>query len=165
MSSMTDDAGDGAESLVCDSLDGCAPKFREAVEAAIAECHFAGLDAVVYESTRSDELQKLYYARGRTQIPPSYTVTNAPDAQHGWHFFGLSVDVISKTKRWNVTPEWRLSVTRIFTKHGLAAGQYWPHPDYPHYQFGACRRSPSNTARELYASGGLEAVWQAVGAN
>ncbi len=31
---------------------------------------------------RSDELQRLYYARGRTIIPPHYTVTNAQSAQY-----------------------------------------------------------------------------------
>lgn len=151
-----------AETLVVRSLDGLAPKFRAAVEAALAECQEKNLDAIVYESLRSDELQKLYYARGRTEIPPDYTVTNAKSAQYSWHFFGLGVDVISKSKRWDVSDDWRAKVSAIFTHHMCAAGAYWPHPDYPHYQWYLCRRSPSDEARRLYAQGGLPAVWRAV---
>ena len=153
-----------AESLVVSSLNGLAPLFRAALTAALAECNAAGLDAIAYETLRSDELQQMYYARGRTVIPPHYTVTNAQTARHGWHFFGLAVDVISASKRWDVTKEWRDTVSSIFKSHGCSAGADWPHPDLPHYQFGKCRRSPSNKARELYAQGGNAAVWQAVGA-
>jgi hypothetical protein len=153
-----------AESLVVNSLDGVAPKFRDALEAALADCDAEGLDAIVYESLRSDELQRLYYARGRTEIPPHYTVTNAKTAQFGWHFFGLAADVISESNRWNVTDEWREQVNTIMREHGLDCGADWPHPDMPHVQWGKCKRSPSDEARRLYAQGGLQAVWEAVGA-
>jgi hypothetical protein len=153
-----------AESLVVSSLDGLAPKFRLAVEAGLKECTEAGLDAIVYESTRSDELQKIYYARGRTVIPPKYTVTNAASAQFGWHFYGLAVDIISKSKRWDAGDKWNLQVAALMRAHGLDAGMDWPHPDIPHYQWGKCKRSPTSYARQLYATGGLEAVWKEVGA-
>ena len=69
-----------AESLVQRGFDGLAPKFREALEAALEECNDQGLDAYAYETLRSDELQELYYARGRTDIdgefPLGHTVTN-----------------------------------------------------------------------------------------
>lgn len=162
MSAGLDDRN--AEQLVVSSLAGLAPLFREAVETSIAECSDEGLDAVVYESLRSDELQRIYYARGRTVIPPDETVTNAPTAQYGWHFFGLAVDVISASKRWDVSDDWRRTVSSIFKSHGCQAGADWPHPDLPHYQWGKCRRSPSNEARALYAQGGNALVWQAVGA-
>jgi len=48
-----------------------APRFREAVEAALAECHANGLDARIWEGYRSNALQAVYYARGRTVIPPT----------------------------------------------------------------------------------------------
>ena len=63
---------------VSNDLSLLAPKFAQAVIAAIAECQKAGLDAKVYEGYRSQELQALYYARGRTVIPPTRPVTNAP---------------------------------------------------------------------------------------
>ena len=64
--------------IVSRDLELLAPKFRIAVQAAVAECRAAGLDAWVFEAYRSQELQALYYARGRTVIPPPRTVTNAP---------------------------------------------------------------------------------------
>lgn len=163
MSAGLDDAK--AESLVQNSTDGLAPQFKHAVIDAIDECHSKGLDAIVYESLRSDELQRIYYQRGRTVIPPHETVTNAPTAQYGWHFFGLAVDVISARDRWSVAPSWRKQVSEIFKFHGCTAGAEWPRfPDEPHYQWGKCRRSPSDEARALYARGGLILVWDAVGA-
>ena len=158
-----------AESLVQRGFDGLAPKFREALEAALEECNANGLDAYAYETLRSDELQELYYARGRTDIdgefPLGHTVTNAKSAQYGWHFFGLAADIISKSKGWNVSDSWRRQVNIIMRKHGLACGADWPHPDFPHVQWAKCRRSPSDEARRLYAQGGLPEVWAAVGAD
>jgi hypothetical protein len=155
-----------AESLVVDSLDGVAPLFADAIMAALAECNAQGYDAISYETLRSDELQQMYYARGRTVVPPSYTVTNVRSAQYGWHFFGLGDDIISASMRWDVTQEWRDAVNVIMRSHGLSCGADWPSfPDLPHVQWGGCRRSPSNEARALYAQGGLEAVWNAVGAS
>ena len=48
-----------------------APNFRAAVDAAIAECNNETnkLDAMVYETYRSNELQVVYFARGRTVRP------------------------------------------------------------------------------------------------
>lgn len=160
------------DALVENSIDGLAPKMRAAVEAALKECNDERLDAVVYESHRSEELQAIYWARGRKQdengtwhvVDPDAVVTHAQTAKQGWHFFWLGVDVISASKRWNVTQSWRDQVTAIFKRHGLDAGADWPHPDAPHYQWGECRISPSDRARSLYASGGVEAVWRAVGA-
>src|SRR6185295_20288503 len=82
-------------------LDHLAPKFKAAVEAAIQECNSVqGLDAMVYEGYRSQELQALYYARGRTIKPPNATVTNAPTNRYSWHGYGLAVDVVHRVKFW-----------------------------------------------------------------
>lgn len=159
------DANDGAEELVTNDLDTLAPKMRERVDAAIWDCHDVGLDAIVYETMRTAELQALYYARGRTRIPPYQRVTNVADAQYGWHFYGLAVDVISRKNRWAVTKDWQTKVADIFMEHGLDWGGNWNHPDYPHFQFAGIRDTPSDKARSLYAAGGLVAVWKAVGAN
>lgn len=141
-----------------------APAFRAAVDAAITECHAAGLDAMVYETYRSDELQAVYYARGRTVVPPHDTVTNARSNLYSWHGYGLAVDVISRSKEWNVSDAWFASVATIFKKHGCKWGGDWTSPDKPHFQWGHCRPSPSDLARELIRTKGVEAVWEAVGA-
>ena len=70
-------AGNAGVARANNNLDTLAPKFRQAVEKAIAECAARNLDAMVYEAYRSQELQSLYYCRGRTIIPPHSTVTNA----------------------------------------------------------------------------------------
>lgn len=95
-----------AAPTVSRDLDLLAPVFRVAVERAIADCQARGLDAYVYEAYRSPELQALYYARGRTVVPPIKPVTNAPTNLQSWHGYGLAVDVISKSKAWDQPEEW-----------------------------------------------------------
>jgi hypothetical protein len=48
--------------------------------------------------------------------------------------------------------------------HRLAWGGDWTHPDTPHFQWGACKPSPSDRARQLLDAGGVRAVWAEVGA-
>jgi hypothetical protein len=55
-------------------------------------------------------------------------------------------------------------VAAHFKANGCDWGGDWTHPDFPHYQWGGMKKSPSDHARELYAEGGKEAVWKAVGA-
>jgi peptidoglycan LD-endopeptidase CwlK len=143
-----------------------APKFRAAVDAAIAECNAEPnrLNAIVYETWRSPALQALYYQRGRTITPPFEPVTNAWSNLESWHGYGLAVDVIHATRHWAAGGEWFLKVARIFRKHGCSWGGYWDRPDLPHFQWAPCRVSPSAKARTLFARGGLEAVWKEVGA-
>lgn len=162
-----------------------APKFRRAVDTAIAQCRAFrsdawpnGLDAMVYEAVRTDVVQQAYYALGRTVIPPVSRVTNAKSAMWSWHFFGLAVDVISESRGWKFGDsdhtdgdelEWIREVARIFKANGCDWGGDWPQRDYPHFQWGRLRASPSDRARELYSSGathelGLITVWREVGA-
>lgn len=141
-----------------------APKFREAVQQAIAECNANGIDAYVYEAYRTLELQQLYYARGRTIIPPVKTVTNASSNLYSWHGYCLAVDVISIARSWNRPYSWFEEVAVTFKKFGCKWGGDWKSRDLPHFQWGPCKPSPSDRARELIRNDGLEAVWRAVGA-
>ncbi len=168
-----------------------APLFAIAVERAVADCHQAGLDAIVWEAYRSNELQLLYYLRGR---PPTVEypapVTYARSNRYSWHGYYLAVDVISRKERWfNPDPlvlrslpntearefyitqrreqrqRWFREVADIFKTHGCNWGGDWrPRVDQPHFQWGRLKPSPSDQARVLLAGGGLEAVWRAVGA-
>lgn len=146
------------------NLDTLAPKFRAAVEQAIASARAAGLPAIVYEAYRSPELQELYYSRGRTVIPPTSTVTNARSNLFSWHGYGLAVDVIHETKEWDVSEEWFAAVAEHFRANGCRWGGEWRMKDLPHFQWGLCKPSPSDRARELMQQGGMEAVWNAVDA-
>lgn len=133
-----------------------APKMRERVEAAVAECHSAGLDVEVYETWRPDELQQMYFEDG---------VTHAKSALYGWHGYGLAVDFKSATHGWDVDEAYWLRVAAICKNHGLDWGGNWKTiHDTDHFQFGTLRSSPSPRARALFAQGGVEAVWKEVGA-
>ena len=142
-----------------------APKFSAAVTQALAACRAAGLRAVVYEAVRSEDLQALYYQRGRTIIPPSSTVTNAQSNLYSWHGYGLAVDVIHETLGWDAGEGWFEAVATHFRAANCRWGGDWKFKDLPHFQWGACKPSPSDRAREILATDGLAAVWTAVGAD
>lgn len=151
-----------ADATIHASLGLLAPRFREAVENALAECDRLALNAVVYETYRTDALQKIYFARGRTVTPPEKPVTNARDNLSSWHGYGLAVDVIHRTREWDVPISWFRSVAKVFRAHDCDWGGEWKMQDLPHFQWAHMRRSPSQRARDLLASGGLEAVWREV---
>lgn len=144
-----------------------APRFREAVEAALHECDRRNLDAMLYEGYRSQELQAIYYARGRTVIPPQRTVTNAATNLRSWHGYGLAVDVVHRTQYWEPAGglTWFRQVADVFKRHGCKWGGDWTSSDPPHMQWGRCRPSPSDEARRLLATEGIDSVWRAVRAS
>jgi hypothetical protein len=141
-----------------------APRFRDAVQKAVADCQARGLDAYVYEGYRSPELQALYYRRGRSVIPPVQKVTNARSSLYSWHGYGLAVDVISRRHGWDRPESWFRDVAESFRKFGCKWGGDWKMKDLPHFQWGVCRASPSDNARALFDQGGAPAVWKAVSA-
>ena len=151
---------------VSNDLSLLAPKFGQAVIAALEACRTAGLDAIVYEAQRSQELQALYYARGRTIIPPHHTVTNAPTNLLSWHGYGLAVDVVDRTKFWEPDggEAWFRKVAVIFKAHACTWGGDWTHPDTPHFQWHLCKPSPSPEARKLLLTEGRQAVWKELSA-
>jgi peptidoglycan LD-endopeptidase CwlK len=139
-----------------------APRMREAVEEALAECELRGFDVVINETVRSDQLQRLYYTIGRET--EGKVVTYAKSAMYSWHFYGLAIDIRDRAKGYNQPYDWWREVAAIFESHSLDWGGYWRRPDLPHIQWGTLKPSPSDRARELYAEGGLERVWFEVGA-
>jgi peptidoglycan LD-endopeptidase CwlK len=143
-----------------------APQFRLAVESALDECNDSThrLNAMVYETFRSNALQGVYYARGRTVKPPAWTVTNARSNLFSWHGYGLAVDVINRQSGWDAGNPWFREVADIFKRHDCKWGGDWSSPDRPHFQWGKCKPSPSAVARELIATTGVVSVWKAVGA-
>ena len=157
-------AGESASTPDVD-LGKLAPKFNVAVMQAMAACTAAGLRARVYEGLRSESLQQLYYARGRTTIPPSYTVTNARSNLFSWHGYGLAVDVIHETQGWDAGDAWFAEVATHFRAADCRWGGEWKFKDLPHFQWGLCKPSPSDSARQILAANGMAAVWAAVGAD
>src|SRR4051812_38920022 len=111
-------AGMAGSAPVDHSLALLAPRFRDAVQRALEGCRQGGLDAVVYEAYRSAALQAVYFARGRTVIPPAHPVTNASSNLYSWHGYGLAVDVISASRAWEAPESWFADVARVFAGEG-----------------------------------------------
>jgi peptidoglycan L-alanyl-D-glutamate endopeptidase CwlK len=86
------------------------------------------------------------------------------DDLQSWHGYGLAVDVISRSKAWNQPDAWFAEVAESFARFGCRWGGEWKQRDLPHFQWGRCQPSPSETARVLVVAGGLPAVWDAAGA-
>ncbi len=155
------------EPQVDSDLGKLAPAFAAAVRDALAECTAEGIDAVVYEALRSETLQQVYYARGRTVIPPVQTVTNASSALLSWHGYGLAVDVIHRTLRWKAPADWWTQMAEVFKRHGCSWGGDWKdrQADLPHIQWDLCPGSPGMKARAALQTGGFAAVWSLYGAD
>ena len=173
------------------SLDYLAPAFRRAVEAGLEECATIGsitveltggrsavveLDPIVFETLRTDELQRIYYEQG---------TTNAPTAERSWHLYGLGTDNISKRYEWfggaaakaawpdaddraRVGHAWFRAMGLVMEAQGCKWGGRWHRPDEPHVQWGRCADTPHEAPRIYRAVGGglagRVAVWRAVGA-
>lgn len=144
-----------------------APAFRAALERGIDRARAVGVDAVIFETCRSDELQAIYYAQG---------TTHARTAAYSWHKYGLAADVISASREWGAFSDrdWVRALRRAMEAERfvrdfaslplLAWGGSWKSPDEPHWQWGRCRPTPSQLTLDAYARGGSCAVWALVGA-
>jgi hypothetical protein len=157
-----------ARSLVQKDISVLAPQMQTS----ILECNSAlvalGIDVTVYEAMRSDELAVIYNALG---------VSRAKDASHTWHHWGLAVDVISKSRGWDVyptrhsdgtlhggDPKWYEPVWRAYDAAGLTLGKNFRSIfDAPHVQWGGCPASPTADLIEI-GNTSLLALWKAVGA-
>lgn len=143
-----------------------APAFEARLLSGIAECRSNGYDVVVFECLRSDALAQYYYQEGRTIIPPSKPITNAPDGSWTWHGYALASDLISAKYGW--TPpqgdRWFADIAEIMKRHNLEWGGDWKMADLPHFQFGGMKASPSITSRTLYHQNRIKDVWKLVDA-
>ena len=148
------------------SLDGLAPRFRDAVSRVLDQMRKAGFDPLVYETTRTDARQRYLYGFGRSYDDGRGIVTRSIGIDHTWHGFGLAVDIISASRQWAAPKAFWDALRAAAEEEGLAWGGDWPTMrDLPHVQWGKpMRRSPTWRAMQLKKQGGNEAVWQEVGA-
>lgn len=161
-----------ARKLVCCDVAKLAPTFALAVRQFVADANAGGYDVLLNETFRCDALQQLYFAMGRSK---------APNALYSWHGYGLAVDVISHERGWSVWPDWSVAhqayvggdpswwkpVVALAKSYGMHWGGDWvSFKDCPHFQHhvDGMHESPSDHARALFAEGGVQAVWRAVGA-
>ena len=142
------------------SPDSLAPKFREAVQAILAQMG----DAKIAEGLRTAGRQSFLYGFGRVYDDGRGVVTNAASTMASWHGFGLAVDIVHATLEWDASAKWFRVLGEVAKAHGCDWGGDWRHADLPHVQWGTLKDSPSDEARRLISEGGLPAVWAAVGA-
>jgi peptidoglycan LD-endopeptidase CwlK len=148
------------------ALDLCAPKFEAAVLAWRHDMQDAGFDPIIFESLRTDEREVWLNGFGRLYDDGRGIVTKASTALYSWHGFGLAVDVISIAHEWDAPEAFWKAKAAFATVHGLTDGSTWKVRDLPRLQWGKpMRDSPSDFARQLYADGGMQAVWREVGAD
>jgi hypothetical protein len=140
------------EPPVIRSLDGLAPKFRDALLSV-----FPGFDEhYISESLRTDARQAWLYGFGREYDDDRGVVTNAPTGDQSWHRWGLALDFKDATL---------VKANAIALRaSNLALGMDWPRfQDGPHVQWGApMRQSPSTHAAAIVAESGIEALWAVV---
>lgn len=97
------------------------PVTKAAVEAILSEAASMGIDLMVFETYRSQELQEIYYDRGVTQLQ-----------NVGVHHYGLAADIV---KSENGEPSWDGDFSflgPLAMKNGLIWGGDWGEPDRPH---------------------------------
>jgi len=155
-----------SEPPVIQSLECLAPKFRASVTAMLAHFSSLGFDPIVSESCRTDERQAWLYGFGREWDDGRGVVTHAQTGDHGWHKFGLAVDVISLSEEWDAPERFWNALGACARIQNLSWGGDWEEfPDRPHVQWGPpMRQAPSSRAAQLFAQGGNAAVWREVGA-
>ena len=140
-------------------LEVLAPAFRRKIDAVLEAVPYA----TVAETLRTDARQQFLYGFGRDYDDGRGIVTHSETALDTWHHYGLAADLIHKAKGWDAPMQWWQQLGAAAKAQGLVWGGDWTFRDYPHLQWGApMRRSPSPSAAQLLADGGVEAVWRVV---
>ena len=144
---------------------GLAPNLASALVLGLTQLQFLKMKVVLFEGLRSKERHAWLYAQGRTR--PGQIVTNAPTYLHSWHGYGLSADLVfldeSNRPYWpTAIAQWR-KIDDVLDPFGLTLGIDWTFKDMPHCQPKNLKTSPSPLARQLVATGGIEAVWRETG--
>lgn len=123
-----------------------------------------GVTIRVTQGLRTYSEQAALYAQGRTQ--PGPVVTEAA-AGYSWHNFGLAIDIVPMTPApdWNIQhPAWTQLVEQGANLGLVSGAQFRTFPDWPHFQLtGVLPLSPDDQTRQLFATGGIVAVWAATG--
>jgi peptidoglycan L-alanyl-D-glutamate endopeptidase CwlK len=153
-----------------DRLAGVHPELARRIRRVSDMLIASGIYIRVVQAMRTVEEQNDLYAQGRTA--PGKIVTNCRGG-YSWHNFGCAVDCVPSERGpdqpfdpdWNEShPQWRKMVDAA-TSLGLNDGADWrTFKDFPHFQLTGQypTGAPSDAVRALYASGGLQAVWNSM---
>lgn len=161
------------------SIDLLYPPFRERLERGIKRAHTAGLRVYSFESLRTTERQASLYAIGRTVMgsnpterrPMGEIVTRAQPGQ-SWHEFGIADDLVFDGNekpgiQWSWDGDYVGSKKDDFDRLGaimMDLGLEWygavgaDFYEKPHFQWS--HPLTLGKVQELFAAGGLTAVWR-----
>lgn len=103
------------------------PVTRQAVENILADAEAMGIPCMVFETYRSQELQRIYFQRGVTKLQ-----------KVGVHHFGLAADIVKVV---NGEPSWDGDFTflrDLANKYNLISGIDWGQPGESHSFIDSC---------------------------
>lgn len=154
-----------SEQRLADIYPVLADKIRQIAATMAAE----GFWVRVTQALRTVEEQNTLYAQGRET--PGKIVTNCKGG-HSYHNFGLAVDCVPSLPGDTYIPDWNAQhptwkrMEELGGELGLTVGAQWrTFPDAPHFQYTPpplAIGAPGDELRDLFAKGGINAVWQMV---
>lgn len=147
------------------------PPLAEKIRQMYQMLETENIEIRVTQSLRSWAEQAALYAEGRDAngniVDQSKVVTDAKPGD-SYHNYGLAVDVApfdAGIPDWDINhPAWK-RIVAVGESLGLDSGSQWrTFPDWPHFQMtGKFPASPDAEVSSLYASSGIQGVWDAVG--
>jgi peptidoglycan L-alanyl-D-glutamate endopeptidase CwlK len=153
-------------------LGGVAPALGRLIRQLASNLSQEGIYLRVVQALRTSSEQDGLYAQGRTKS--GNIVTNVRGG-YSYHNFGLAVDVVPSqfgpdrayAPDWNLTHSTWGMMENAGKALGMVSGSDFCNlPDAPHFQLNGPWpiAEPPDEVRNLAASGGLVAVWQAANA-
>ena len=134
------------------SLGFLAPSFRVSVEHLLQMMEARGHDPVIFETLRLPSVQAEYFRR---------KTSRQRDVLRSMHGHGGAVDVISKSKGWKFSQEWKDDLKEVCATLQLTCGGLWKNPvDWPHVQVGTIAGVVPDALVAAYNRGGLYASWE-----
>lgn len=156
------------DSVSEERLKGVMPLLADKIRAMSDQLTREGVWVRVTQALRTWQEQDVLYAQGRTEL--GHIVTNVPGG-HSYHNFGLAVDCVPSISTALYSPDWNSKhpawqrMSEIGQGLGLDSGATWrTFPDFPHFQLTGRfpEGQPPDEVRALFASGGVQAVWDEV---
>ena len=133
-----------------------APKLRVQQVALFEMMTARGHDPVLFETLRLPKLQAEYYTR---------KTSRQRDVLRSMHGHGLAFDVISQSRGWNYSDDWKQDLQECCTATGLTCGGLWKNPvDWPHVQWGTIPGAVPDTLVAAFNAEGIVGSWRLVGA-
>jgi len=152
------------------------PEFASRVELVIADLQAQGFDVQVAGGFRSVEDSDRLHCMGRPDssycnsrgVPTDGERRRAAPGGSSWHNYGLAVDLVPKDQNGNLSwpddhPIWD-AIGEAAERQGLVWGGGVDRPHVEYHPDTGDEFSSAGPLRPVYEDGGLEAVWEAVGA-